>query len=218
MEVLEGVKLWVRNIAVVILAAGFLEIVLPRGDMQRFARLVVGFFVLLAIVQPLIGLFHQQAALNTTLLETTAAGTPDTAAVLAKGRELQANHTRAAVAEYRAAVERQVAAVAVMVGARARSVAVDLDTEPSSSTFGALRSIQVVITEPTTADGATSAIVPIDPVKIDFDGEDTAAPDTSAASAATGPPVPAELCARVAEALANYYGLTSGAVSVTAGE
>ncbi|HEY3314767.1 MAG TPA: stage III sporulation protein AF [Bacillota bacterium] len=216
MEILEGVKLWVRNIAVVIIAAGFLEMVLPQGDLQRFARLVVGFFILLAIIQPLIGFFHQQVAVDTAFLEAAAANSPDTAAVLAKGRELQAGHDRAALDQYRLALERQVTAIASMTGAEARSVSVDLDADPKSSTFGAVRSIRVVAARPA-APSESTVVVPVDPVQIDFGGPDAAAAATDAATGEV-PPADAVLCSTLARTLAGYYGLAPEAVRVTAGQ
>lgn len=45
---------WLRNIIAVILLAVFVELLLPSKAMQRYARLVVGLFVLLTILTPLL--------------------------------------------------------------------------------------------------------------------------------------------------------------------
>lgn len=210
LELLGSVKEWVRNIAVIIVVAGFLELILPQSDLQRFARLVVGFFILLAIVQPVVGMFRQQVTLNTAFLEATAAGTPDTAAVLAKGRELQANHNRAALTEYRAALERQVAAMTSWLGAEARAVGVDLVDDPSSRQFGAIRTLRVTLGAPA-APEPTSTVIPVAPVSIDFGSTPARAVQPAAV-------VDERLCATIARTLAGYYGLAPEAVTVTAGQ
>lgn len=215
---MEAVKYWIRNIAVVAVVAGFLEILLPHGDMQRFARLVVGFFILMAIIQPLVGLFHQQATFDTAFMEAAAAGSPNTATVLAKGREMQARHDQAALEEYRLALERQVAALAAMTGVEARAVAVDLDEDRDSDRFGTITAIGVVIGPAAQAE-ESSSIVPVSPVQIDFGAQPASTAGGGGASAGTGGSAPAPdpaLCASLARSLAGYYGLPPSAVSVTA--
>ncbi|MHB8758177.1 MAG: stage III sporulation protein AF [Bacillota bacterium] len=213
MELLASVKEWVRNIAVIIVVAGFLELILPQSDLQRFARLVVGFFILLAIIQPLVGAFRQQVTFNTAFLEAAAAGTPDTAAVLAKGQELQANHTRVALAEYRAALERQVIAMSAWLGAEVRTVSVDLVEDQTSRQFGAIRTMRVTVGS-RTAPETTSTVIPVAPVRIEF-GSSSGGSTTAEALA---PVVDERLCATIARTLAGYYGLAPEAVTVTAGQ
>lgn len=210
MELLASVKEWVRNIAVIIVVAGFLELILPQSDLQRFARLVVGFFILFAIIQPLVGAFRQEVTFNTAFLEAAAAGTPDTATVLAKGRELQASHTQAALTEYRAAVERQVIAMSAWLGAEVRTVSVDLVEEQTSGQFGAIRAMRVTVGSRAEPE-ATSAVIPVAPVQIDFGSSSSESSGETAA-------VDERLCLTIARTLAGYYGLAPEAVTVTAGQ
>ena len=224
MELLASVKEWVRNIAVIIVVAGFLELILPQSDLQRFARLVVGFFILLAIIQPLVGAFRQQVTFNTAFLEAATAGSADTVAVLAKGKELRANHTRAALAEYRAAIERQVVAMSAWLGAEVRAVSVDLVEDQASRQFGAIRAMRVTVGS-RAAPVATSTVIPVAPVRIDF-GASSGGPGTAGSGADRSggaanvqvATVDDQLCATIARTLAGYYGLAAEAVTVTAGQ
>jgi stage III sporulation protein AF len=45
---------WVKNIIFVVLFASFLELLLPNNSMQRFIRVIMGLFIMLAILSPLI--------------------------------------------------------------------------------------------------------------------------------------------------------------------
>ncbi|WP_051250775.1 stage III sporulation protein AF [Paenibacillus harenae] len=49
---------WLRDIIAVILLAVFVELLLPNKAMQRYARLVVGLFILLTILSPILKLLQ----------------------------------------------------------------------------------------------------------------------------------------------------------------
>lgn len=49
---------WLRDIIAVILLAGLVELLLPNKAMQRYARLVVGLFILLTILSPILSLIQ----------------------------------------------------------------------------------------------------------------------------------------------------------------
>jgi len=45
---------WVRDIVFIVLFASFVEILLPNSNMQRFVRAVMGLFVMLAVLGPVV--------------------------------------------------------------------------------------------------------------------------------------------------------------------
>jgi len=51
---IEMVTNWVKNIVFVVLFASFLELLLPNSSMQRFVRVIMGLFIMLAILNPVI--------------------------------------------------------------------------------------------------------------------------------------------------------------------
>jgi stage III sporulation protein AF len=53
METLKGL---IANLAFILLLATFLEMLLPNNSMKGFVRLVMGFFVIAAVLQPIAGL------------------------------------------------------------------------------------------------------------------------------------------------------------------
>ncbi len=49
----------VRNILIIIILASFLELLLPAGTIRPFVRFAIGLFILIAVLNPLLGyLFH----------------------------------------------------------------------------------------------------------------------------------------------------------------
>lgn len=47
----------VRNVLVIVLVAGFLEMLLPEGNTRPLVRLCIGMFVLIAVLNPILGFF-----------------------------------------------------------------------------------------------------------------------------------------------------------------
>jgi stage III sporulation protein AF len=47
---------WIKYIIFIVLFASFLELLLPSSSMQRFVRVIMGLFIMLAIITPLIDL------------------------------------------------------------------------------------------------------------------------------------------------------------------
>lgn len=45
---------WIKSIVFVVLFASFLELLLPSSSMQRFIRVIMGLFIMLAILNPVI--------------------------------------------------------------------------------------------------------------------------------------------------------------------
>ena len=54
---MEGLKILIRNIAFILLLATFLELLLPNQQMKGFVRMVMGLFVIAAIITPLADFF-----------------------------------------------------------------------------------------------------------------------------------------------------------------
>ncbi|CQR74053.1 Stage III sporulation protein AF (Spore_III_AF) [Sporomusa ovata DSM 2662] len=51
---------WIKGIIFVVLFAAFLELLLPNNSMQRFVRVIMGLFIMLAILNPIIGVIEHQ--------------------------------------------------------------------------------------------------------------------------------------------------------------
>lgn len=54
----------VRNIMLIILLTTFLEMLMPSSSMQRFVKVIMGLFILIAILNPILRLINQQQDLE----------------------------------------------------------------------------------------------------------------------------------------------------------
>ncbi|MFY9432963.1 MAG: stage III sporulation protein AF, partial [Thermacetogeniaceae bacterium] len=57
---METIYLIVRNIIFIVMLAVFLEMLLPLKETRRFLEVVVGLFVVLAILNPLVSWLHDE--------------------------------------------------------------------------------------------------------------------------------------------------------------
>jgi len=127
---------------------------IPETGMKRFARVAVGFFVVLAVAKPILGLLGGGVLFDKSLagigswelgLRVSDSGRATGAAdPLGQGAALrQASRDRALVAT-RAGLESQVAALALRETGVARAVAeVDLVSDPSSTSYGSLQAVRL---------------------------------------------------------------------------
>ena len=53
---------WITDIVFVVLFASFLELLLPNSSMQRFIRVIMGLFIMMAILNPIINVLQTQLA------------------------------------------------------------------------------------------------------------------------------------------------------------
>lgn len=151
----EGLRLWAREIIIVVFLAGALEMILPETDVKRFARVALGFFIVLAVGRPILGLFGGGLLFdqNLTDLGSWGLGTRSTGGVQGGGDEAlerglalrQASRDRV-LAATRAALESQFAALAARDPDVAEAEAeVVLVTDPSSPNYGNLEAVKLKV-------------------------------------------------------------------------
>jgi len=148
----EAVRLWVREIVTVLFLAGILEMLMPETDMKRFTRVAMGLFVVLAISRPILALVGGEVYVDRGLaslglwespgVRSGGGESPET--YIQRGLEMQAESRDRALASARAALERQLAALALRdpeVGDV--RVEVDLVDDPSSPEYGSVKAVRL---------------------------------------------------------------------------
>jgi len=132
---------WVREIAVVVLLGWVLEMLVPRQDFRRYVRLVIGLLVLVAVIRPaLVLLGHARAP----TFPDTADG--QVATLIAQGKALEAQDQGASLALYAQKVGEEAAAIADTVpGVGGASGTAEVDTDPTSPSYGDIRSVDVTV-------------------------------------------------------------------------
>ena len=49
---------WIKNIVVILLLTSFVELLLPESDLEKYTRVVLGLFIVIAILNPILNLFN----------------------------------------------------------------------------------------------------------------------------------------------------------------
>ena len=79
----------IRGIAMIIIFAGFLEMLLPDNEMRRYIQLVVGLFVIVSVLSPLTKLVSSGGDIDVAAWQPVADN--NTAKIIDKGKEIAAN-------------------------------------------------------------------------------------------------------------------------------
>ncbi|MDI6637554.1 MAG: stage III sporulation protein AF [Bacillota bacterium] len=138
---IDAISGWVRDLAVMALILAFAEMLLPRNDLRKFARVVIGLVLVAIILGSLVDLSSVEEALATPsipdLSEAAGGGRHDYAA---EGNRIAQAGLEIASRDVRTRLERQVESLARLAsGAEAVDARVDLG--PS----GDLSGIRVVV-------------------------------------------------------------------------
>lgn len=143
-NVLEVLGELVRNVALIVLLAVFVELLLPAGDLSRFVRLVMGLFVLAAMLTSLWQVLPRVVPATANLRPAgVGAGMEE---IKRQAQALQRYQETATLDLYRQQLAGQVAALVAGTGElEARRVEVVLEEDRDSGAYGAIRSLAVEV-------------------------------------------------------------------------
>ncbi|CEP66055.1 Sporulation stage III, protein AF [Moorella glycerini] len=149
----------VRQVALIALLAAFLEMLLPEKKMTRYVRLVLGLFVVVAILTPLVEGLRFGPELDVTAWDLRL--DPVAAAPVQQGREMARANEEAALEIYRDRLAGQIKALVSLVpGVKQAEVLVSLTGDKEHR--GAIRRVVITATlaGPETAKGGGDAPPP----------------------------------------------------------
>lgn len=142
---------WVRTIIILVLFAGFLELLLPSGNMKPIVQVLMGLFVISLLLGPItsvLGYIRQQPEMP---LPTVVVA--DTTTVLAQGDQLREERLEQVLAEYRSSVAKQIKALLKLKNETVEAeIMVNIRSDTNKADFGQLSSIQVSL-QTSTAQG-----------------------------------------------------------------
>lgn len=209
---MDTLRLIVKSILIIIFMAAFLEIVLPRSDMKRYVNLVIGLFVIIAVVNPFLALMDKEFSFD--IFEKAAVPSDgDTAALIRKGTELGNSQKAQAVSQYKEKLAKQVAALAGLYpSVQVSSVDVEMDEDLASPEFGTVRKIvlRTGVSPPESAKSGNRNDVSIKEVQVDDVNVD---PGTKTKKPVESGESPAD--AKVLkDVITNFYGLSPDQVAI----
>ncbi|MDD2496659.1 MAG: stage III sporulation protein AF [Desulfitobacteriaceae bacterium] len=189
----------VRNVTIIVLIAGFLEMMLPSSELKRFIKMVMGLFVLVSILNPIVSLLRQETAYEVFAWQDPVQGMKLNS-ILQQGEELSRDMTEKAEVMYANSMAKQMETIVKLV----KGVAwVEADVEVKETgkhpDYGKIERAVLVI-----GIGEQEQST-IEPINIKISGEEIFEVPQAEKD---------EIKYRVVEALKNFYGLTEEQISV----
>lgn len=197
---METVRALIHSLVMIGVLAVFLEMMLPVGDMRRYLRMVIGFLIIIAVLQAMGDLAHHGFG-REFLLPVVKENGKRLEDIMAAGQALSEKNQEKALEQYRRGVAGQVLAMArLKEGVMVTDAEVEVDRNPGSNRFGQLKEIRLVMTksEPQTR--------LVEPVTVQVGGKPAAGPPEEAGSSKPQDDL--------VMAVAGFYGLSSDRVKV----
>ncbi|MDA8233781.1 MAG: stage III sporulation protein AF [Clostridia bacterium] len=196
----------VRNIAIIVVLTSLLEMLLPVSNMQRFVRVVMGLFIIITLLNPVLALVDKEVAFQVSGPMVGREG--ELAGILDKGKALSEESRSQAMAQYEEKLGQQVMAVAQMVpGINLNQVKVKVKNETGANQ-GEIKEIRLVLnTEPPkeAKDPNQGGIQGVDPVKIEVGSQ--GGEEAKTALAGQEDNLDGETRKRLIETIANFYSI-----------
>ncbi len=150
----------VRNIVLIILIAIFLDMLLPMRGTRRFLEVVVGLFVLLTILGPVVSFIQQEPAIKE--LDIREEDEQELEQILEQGEKLQQVQTQQAQNNYGEQIQGQIEVIARMVpGVEEAEAKVWLAEDYSPKNVGVVERVEILIRK------QRIAVDPIQRIEID---------------------------------------------------
>lgn len=139
---LDFIKSWSINIVMLVLFIVIIEMLLPRGRMKKYVNLLTGTILIIAIIEPVIGLFGR--SFDFTAVQTSTAGSISKKEIEKAGRLLEEEQLRQTVELYRRRIIEQIEQSAMEVeGVNAAEADVIINEDQDSEYFGEIKRIYI---------------------------------------------------------------------------
>lgn len=143
---IELLKPWVINIVAIIIFVIIADIILPEGSIKSFVKVIIGLFVLMAIIQPLIHLKNVRYDFEKSYMQTSLM--LDTGGDY-RGKEVLSNYQKVKALEiYETNLKDQIATAVAYKNSMDKNkieVILDINKDDKSSEFGLIRSLKVIL-------------------------------------------------------------------------
>jgi stage III sporulation protein AF len=162
--VIESITVWVKSIIFVVLFASFLELLLPNNSMQRFIRVIMGLFIMLAILNPVINVLENKLSTDQIPALAQTSSTLSDAEILSASTHVVGKRDQLARELYAKDLSKQIRATVLAIDgvANAKVTVVIADDTPSGSkSMGKISTVIVYVEPGFTADERKIAKVAI---------------------------------------------------------
>lgn len=136
----------VREIVVLVLLAGLLEMLLPENNLRKYVKVVLGLFIMVALLVPLVTFISSDESWAVSAWQFTGSPAAETATVLSAGERLSSQMQEAALMECENRLSRQVEAlVALVPGVGSVRARVQTKAGPGGEVWSSIEQVQLEI-------------------------------------------------------------------------
>ena len=154
----------VQNLAVIIIITTFLELLVPNSKMGRYIQLILGLFIIVMILNPVLDFLDGSKNLD-YFSWAGSGGSDQLETILAEGKNISEENWEEAVEIYGENLEKQMAALIGLIPGIEKAE-VDVKLKPVDS-FNTADSIEEVIVEAQASGESKSGVVsPVKPIEI----------------------------------------------------
>ncbi|MGI6712993.1 MAG: stage III sporulation protein AF [Bacillota bacterium] len=194
----------VRNITVLVLIAGFLEMLLPSSEMKRFIKVVMGLFILVSILNPLLSLLNKNATCEVLAWQDPMMKNQELNTILQKGKQLSQQMDEKATEIYAENTAKQIETVVKLVkGVSKVEADVQISKSDKDNDYGKISRVMLVIG--TKQNSSSPALDSIKQVEVQI-GPPKTQPEQDSEKA--------QLKYQVIETLQNFYNLNEEQIDV----
>jgi stage III sporulation protein AF len=136
---------WIKYIIFVVLFASFLELLLPSSSMQRFVRVIMGLFIMLAILNPIIGVV-QQYLVSTKQIPALSTNSGSSTSIINETNSTVIEREKLSLELYKKELSQQMRILIMAIdGVADANVAIDIKTINKNNVTSAINNVVVYI-------------------------------------------------------------------------
>lgn len=142
---LDAISTLVRNVTIIVIIAGFLEMLLPNGEIKRFVKVVLGLFILVSMLNPLLGLFDKKVVSEVLAWQDTT-GNSELSSILNQGEKMSAEMNKKALDMYRENLAKQIETMVKLVkGVAWVEASIDMKINKINPSYEAIDKVVLVV-------------------------------------------------------------------------
>ncbi len=205
MAVIDFLRSWITNIALVMIFITLLDILMPNSDMKRYTKVIAGLIIILVIIKPFLMIKSFDTQFRMKVLETTALLDVN---IENKGRELEEYQKAQALELYKANIVKQIKNViseSNSINKEGIDIKMHIDSEAKGIEYGTIRSMIITISH---ADKSVISVSKVESIKISSDknviNENNGEYNLNDSN----------LCSQIKNSVHNYIGLSKESITV----
>lgn len=160
----------VRNVTIIILIACFLEMLLPQGEIKKFVKTVLGLFILISILNPILGLFDKNVVSEVLAWQDPIQEDIELNTILNQGESISKEMNEKAIEMYRINLAKQIETVVKLVkGVTWVEAEVEMEINNTNLNHESIEKVQLLVGTGEN-EKKKEGVKEIKPIEIDING------------------------------------------------